>query len=104
MKGVQWPGTPGRIHTEGSDVKFTVYLRPDDAYVFVPDCMVASREAERLHGPLIYCETIDTSDYPVPGIWETVMDEVDRQSFAVLHSVIGRRLLGLDCQEDRATA
>lgn len=85
-------------------MKFTVYSRPDGAYVLVPDCMLASQEAHSIHGPLTFCDSLDSEAYPMPAIWETVMSEVDQRSFAVLHPLIGQQLLGLDCEQLRATS
>jgi hypothetical protein len=46
------------------------------------------------------CESIDPADYPFPAIWDNVRAELQRHSHAVLPKGIGRRLMGLDCQDD----
>ena len=85
-------------------MRFNVYTRPDGAFLLVPDCMTASREAEALHGPLAFCDTIDSDEYPVPALWDRVAAEIDQLSFAVLQPAVGRQMLGIDCQDHRARA
>jgi hypothetical protein len=63
---------------------FGIYARPDGAYLLVPECMTASAEAERLHGPLKFVEMMDWCEEPVPDIWKTVIGELDAHSFVVL--------------------
>ena len=41
-------------------------------------------------------------DHPFPAIWQTVFAELERHSHAVLPEAIGRRLMGLDCEDDHA--
>ena len=79
---------------------FSVYTRPDGAYVLVPDCLRVPRSAEALHGPLEYCDSIDSEAHPLPALWERVLDEIDQMSYAVLQAAIGRQMLGLDCETD----
>ena len=81
---------------------FNVYTRLDGAYVLVPECMTASLEAQRLHGPLEYCDRLDSDEHPFPGLWELVVRETDEHSFAVLQEPIGKQLLGIDCPNEDA--
>lgn len=90
---------PGYAEGGGLAVIFNVYTRPDGAYLLVPDCMLTPLEAEATHGPLTFCETIDSDRYPVPALWERVMDEIDQMSFAVLQATVGRQMLDLDCKD-----
>lgn len=70
-----------------------IYSRPDGAYLLVPDCMTASAEAQRLHGPLKFVELMDWSEDPLPEIWETVIAELDAHSFVVLQDATVKFLL-----------
>jgi len=79
-------------------VIFTVYTRPDGAYLLIPDCLHVPRAAEVAHGPLQYCETVDSEEHAMPALWERVMAEVDQMSFAILQAAVGRQMLGLDCE------
>lgn len=75
---------------------FTGYLRNDGAFVLVPDCLVASRDAHARHGPLRFAGHFESNSQPDPVLWERVMADVDRQSYAVVRKETGR---GLDCLE-----
>ena len=77
---------------------FTVYTRPDGAYLLIPDCLHVPRSAEAEHGPLEYCETVDSEQHALPALWERVIAEVDQMSFAILQAAVGRQMLGLDCK------
>jgi hypothetical protein len=81
-------------------VKFDIYTRTDGAYVLIPEGSAVLREIESLYGELTFCETIDERDYPIAAIWQTVHGALERTSHAVLAEAIGRRLLGLDCEDD----
>jgi hypothetical protein len=67
---------------------FRAYTRRDGALVLVPECLVASREAESRHGPLVFVGRIDDRQHPDTGIWHRVMADVDRQSYAVVRSSV----------------
>ncbi len=71
---------------------FSIYTRLDGGYVFVPSCMQASMEAERLHGPLRYLDSLEWSEGSLPAVWDTVMAEVDAHSFAVLQDAFEKYL------------
>lgn len=71
---------------------FKAYARPDGAYVLVPDCLVASREAQRRHGPLEYRGRVDSSSYPDAAVWQRVLSDVDRQSYAVVRASMRPRV------------
>jgi len=79
-------------------VIFTVYTRPDGAYLLIPDCLRVPPTAEAAHGPLEYCDTVDSDQHAMPALWERVMAEVDQMSFAILQAAVGRQMLGLDCK------
>lgn len=83
-------------------MKYDVYTRGDGAYILFPQDSGALADAESLHGPLVFCESIDPVDYPFPAIWQTVRAELERHSHALLPEGIGRRLMGLDCHDDHA--
>ena len=86
-------------------MKFDVYTRPDGAYVLVPDCLQASREAQRLHGPLTFCDTVDTEHAALPRpFWEQLIAEIDTRSYAVVPMQTGQRLLGIDCDASNEAA
>ena len=82
-------------------MKFDVFTRADGAYILFPQDSDALVEAEAVHGALAFCESILPADYPFPAIWQTVHAELERHSHAVLPEAIGRRLMGLDCEDDR---
>lgn len=63
---------------------FNAYERDDGALVLVPDCFVASRDAEARHGPLVHVGRIDARLLPEPRIWQRVLADMDRQSYAVV--------------------
>lgn len=65
---------------------FIAYSRGDGALVLVPDCFVAPRDAEARHGPLAFAGRIDHETHPLPGVWERVLADIDRQSYAVVRS------------------
>ena len=71
---------------------FTGYLRPDGALVLVPDCFVASREAHVRHGPLRFAGHFESDSQPDPILWERVMADMDRQSYAIVRHDTGLRL------------
>lgn len=81
-------------------MKFDIYTRTDGAYVLIPEGSGILAEVEALYGKLEFCETIDEADYPIAAIWQTVHGALERTSHAVLAEAIGRRLLGLDCEDD----
>lgn len=65
---------------------FKAYSRPDGAIVLVPECMVASKEAEVRHGPLAYAGIVDSSCVPDRAVWRRVLADIDRQSYAVVRN------------------
>lgn len=62
-----------------------------EGFVLVPDCMIASREAERRYGPLLRCGSVDTDDLE-PDLARTIDTAVDLHSFAPLSSGLALRL------------
>ena len=68
----------------------TVYWG-NEGFVLVPDCMIASREAERRFGPLLRCGSFDT-DGIEPGLARTIDQEVDQHSFVMLSTGLALRL------------
>lgn len=77
---------------------FRAYARPDGAYLLVPDCLVASRDAESRHGPLRPVGYLDSDAQPDSALWQRVVGDIDRQSYAVVRQETGRRLLAV-CAE-----
>jgi hypothetical protein len=75
---------------------FKGYRRSDGALVLVPDCLVASRDAERRHGPLTLLGHFDSDSQPDPAIWNRVLADIDRQSYAVVRQETGRSLVRID--------
>jgi hypothetical protein len=75
-----------------------VYTTADGHFMLVPDCMAASMDARRLHGPLEFCTRIDSHDYPYPELWLRVTAEIDEHSFAILEPAVGKWLMELECQ------
>lgn len=65
---------------------FKAYRRKDGAVVLVPECMIASKEAETRHGPLAYAGLVDPSCVPDRAVWRRVLADIDRQSYAVVRS------------------
>lgn len=65
---------------------FKAYARSDGALVLVPDCLVASRDAQARHGPLVLIGRLDASQHPDAEVWHRVLSDIDRQSYAVVRS------------------
>lgn len=80
-------------------MKFVVYARANRSYLLVPDSLAG---AEYIHGPLSYCDTIDTDMCPLPELWAAVAAEVDVYSYAAMPEVMGRKLLALGEQRKGA--
>lgn len=78
---------------------FRAYTRRDGALVLVPDCLVASREAEARHGPLSFVGRIDDALHPDVRIWDRVLADVDRQSYAVVRASARALLAGANVAE-----
>jgi len=72
---------------------FKAYRRPDGAYVLVPDCLVASRDAQARHGPLMLVARFDAPCPPEDPIWNRVLADLDRQSYAVVRRETGDQLM-----------
>lgn len=74
-------------------MEFKAYRRPDGAYVLVPDCFVASRDAQARHGPLALVARFDV-DCPIDDpVWHRVLADIDRQSYAVVRRETGEQLI-----------
>ncbi|MFZ5656476.1 MAG: hypothetical protein ACOY37_05385 [Pseudomonadota bacterium] len=63
---------------------FRAYARGDGALLLVPDCLVASRDAEARHGPLVFIGRIDEERLADRAVWDRVLADIDRQSYAVV--------------------
>jgi hypothetical protein len=74
---------------------FKAYRRPDGAYVLVPDCLVASRDAQARHGPLVLLARFDATCPADDPVWNRVLEDLDRQSYAVVRRQTGEQLLRL---------
>ena len=74
---------------------FKAYRRPDGAYVLVPDCLVASRDAQARHGPLALVARFDAPCTPDDPVWARVLADIDRQSYSVVRRDTGEQLLRL---------
>lgn len=72
---------------------FRAYRRPDGAYVLVPNCLVASRDAEVRHGPLALVATFSVDCAVDDPVWHRVLGDIDRQSYAVVRRETGEKLL-----------
>ncbi|WP_162823718.1 hypothetical protein [Lysobacter sp. TY2-98] len=76
-------------------MEFKAYRRPDGAFVLVPDCLVASRDAQGRHGPLTLVARFDV-DCPLDDpVWHRVLADIDRQSYAVVRRDTGEQLIRL---------
>lgn len=74
-------------------MEFKAYRRPDGAYMLVPDCLVASRDAQARHGPLVLVARFDI-DCPVDDpVWHRVLSDIDQQSYALVRRETGDRLI-----------
>ncbi|GAB3105485.1 hypothetical protein [Lysobacter terrae] len=62
-----------------------------EGFVLVPDCMVASLEAERRYGPLLRCGSLETEGLE-PDLAQLIDKEVDLHSFAPLSAGQAMRL------------
>lgn len=65
---------------------FRAYARRDGALVLVPECFVASRDAQVRHGPLTFVGRIDHERHARSTAWDRVLGDIDRQSYAVVRS------------------
>ena len=74
---------------------FKAYRRADGAYVLVPDCLVASRDAQARHGPLTLVARFHANVAATDPIWDRVLVDIDQQSYAVVRRDTGDRLLSL---------
>lgn len=74
-------------------MEFKAYRRPDGAYVLVPDCLVASRDAQARHGPLVLVARFEASCAPDDPVWRRVLADIDRQSYAVVRHDTGEYLI-----------
>lgn len=63
---------------------FKAYRRPDGAVLLVPDCLLASRDAQQRHGPLLLIGRVDADPGRECELWHRVLDDIDRQSYAVV--------------------
>lgn len=72
---------------------FKAYRRPDGAVLLVPDCMLASRDAHRRHGPLVPLGRVDADPQRDDALWRRVLADVDRQSYAVIRRGMPLELL-----------
>jgi hypothetical protein len=81
---------------------FKAYRRPDGAYVLVPDCLVASRDAQARHGPLVLVARFDAPCPPDDPVWNRVLSDMDRQSYAVVRRDTGDQLLRISAQSATA--
>jgi hypothetical protein len=68
-----------------------------DGLVLVPDCMRASREAERLHGPLHHCGSFETDGLSA-DLARRIETALDDQLYAVMEPELALRL-GYEPQE-----
>lgn len=76
-------------------MQFKAYQRPDGAYVLVPDCLLASRDAHARHGPLTLVARFDVECASDEAVWRRVLDDIDRQSYAVVRRETGGELLSM---------
>ncbi|GAB6197229.1 hypothetical protein [Lysobacter xanthus] len=74
-------------------MEFKAYRRSDGAYLLVPDCLVASREAQARHGPLTLAARFDADLVSGDPLWQRVLEDIDRQSYAVIRRENGDALL-----------
>ncbi|HEY4582685.1 MAG TPA: hypothetical protein VIG88_07470 [Lysobacter sp.] len=74
-------------------MEFKAYRRPDGAYVLVPDCLVASRDAQARHGPLQLVARFDADCPADDPVWRRILADIDRQSYAVVRRDTGDRLI-----------
>ena len=76
-------------------MKLTVYKSVSADYLLVPDCVRASREADRLHGPLVHCGEIESDEYSLPDLWAEVGAQIDARLYAVVDHEVALGLLPL---------
>lgn len=62
-----------------------------EGFVLVPDCIVASREAERRFGPLTFCGSLDTQGLS-EDLTARIDQEIDERSFVRLNPDLALRL------------
>lgn len=74
-------------------MEFKAYRRPDGAYVLVPDCLLASRDAQARHGPLTLIARFDVDCSADDAVWHRVLADIDRQSYAVVRRETGEQLV-----------
>lgn len=81
---------------------FTGYLRNDGALVLVPECFLASREAHARHGPLRFAGHFESDSQPGAKLWERVLADMDRQSYAIVRHETGQGLACVERMQQRA--
>lgn len=74
-------------------MEFKAYRRADGAWLLVPDCLVASREAEARHGPLVLVTRFDAECPGDDPVWHRVLDDIDAQAYAVVRRETGEYLV-----------
>lgn len=74
-------------------MNFTAYRRADGAFVLVPDCLVASREAQIHHGPLTLVGRVAADGPPDDPAWRRILRDIDHHTYAVVRSQTGEALV-----------
>lgn len=77
----------------GTTMELALYTSTAGRCVLVPDCFLPSAESERRYGPLRRCGSVHLAEPVDDALWQRVLAELDRRSFAVLRRNDARRLL-----------
>lgn len=77
------------------------YSDPSGAFLFF--AQPASALAAAHHGPLLAWGVVTPDPQARPGVWERVANDIAQHGFARVSKALGRQLLGLDTQTQRAS-
>jgi hypothetical protein len=73
----------------------TLYTSGHGTLVLVPACMLPTRDAERLHGPLQLCTRAQVSPHVDERLRARIEEELDRKAYALVTVHEAKTLLGL---------
>ena len=77
------------------------YSDPSGGFLFFPQPASALHTAS--HGPLLGWGVVTPDPKARPGVWERVANDIAQHGFARVSKALGRQLLGLDTQAQRAS-
>jgi hypothetical protein len=82
-------------------ITVNAYSDPSGGFLFFAQPASALQSAS--HGPLLSWGVVTADDTARPGVWERVDNDITQNGFARVSKALGRQLLGLDTQQQRAS-